>query len=643
MMRVLEAPIQTVTIYDDRARITRRGQVFLEPGEHTIVLADLPMTVDNNSVRTAATNPAVKILDVEVKITTPTVVEPPELAALQAKYDSLHDADDALRDDDRIESERLAFLKDIRQAASKGLGDALAHGQIPLENIEQLMNYVLDQQRQSQSRRRQIAQERRQLEKQIREVEQDTPPGSKLKRRSAGGAPSANTLLRASRNKKESDQKKSDSSRGPFRRRATANDENPPRRSPFGRRQNDNSDKDKKRPSRFERAVSKDRLEPPPNDGRRKSIEILVRCEQETDFDLSISYTVSHAHWEPFYDIRVMDGEFSVAMLAQIRQQSGEDWPAVPIRLSTARPTNNASMPRLRPWLIDAENPPKRPEPRRPQFGRSSRFGERDSNRRPLGGSPFGRRSDKQKKDQPLPSFLQRSKDAKQASNTEANGTRTISMELESSEINGTTPVISYELQKPLAVPSNNRACKADIMTLDMEGELEYIAIPSQEEQVYLCARIRNTSDITLLPGSALIFYDSHYIGKMELKTVAPKDNIMVQVGEQEQLRLTRQLEEHSGTRPTTERLRRTEFIYRMTLVSELDEPVAVTLYDHLPVARHKDIKVMVRAVSPQPIEQTDMNIFRWRIELEPGQRQEVVLGFALEHPHDMKIVSKRT
>ena len=44
----IDAPIAAVTVYTDRARVTRRGRVHLAAGEQTVALTTLPTTLDED-------------------------------------------------------------------------------------------------------------------------------------------------------------------------------------------------------------------------------------------------------------------------------------------------------------------------------------------------------------------------------------------------------------------------------------------------------------------------------------------------------------------------------------------------------------------------------------------------------------------
>ena len=90
-MTELAAPIVAVTVYADRALVTRQGSIHLAPGEHELYVNDLPQFV-RESLRAAGTGPqGTRILSVDV--TTTFHSKPPETAlqALQNEIDALQE------------------------------------------------------------------------------------------------------------------------------------------------------------------------------------------------------------------------------------------------------------------------------------------------------------------------------------------------------------------------------------------------------------------------------------------------------------------------------------------------------------------------------------------------------------------------
>src|SRR5215813_13104518 len=68
-----DSSIVAGTVYRDRARITRQGKMTLPPGDHDVALVNLPMTLEEESVRASGRirgEGGVRILGVEVKTQT---------------------------------------------------------------------------------------------------------------------------------------------------------------------------------------------------------------------------------------------------------------------------------------------------------------------------------------------------------------------------------------------------------------------------------------------------------------------------------------------------------------------------------------------------------------------------------------------
>ncbi len=102
--------------------------------------------------------------------------------------------------------------------------------------------------------------------------------------------------------------------------------------------------------------------------------EIVVNVDAiiDVDMELDVSYTVSGASWAPLYDIRLAGEQVSLTYMAQIRQESGEDWPAVTLSLSTARPATSSPSQNFHPGISTATHPPapRPPQPRSMMAGR---------------------------------------------------------------------------------------------------------------------------------------------------------------------------------------------------------------------------------------------------------------------------------
>ena len=78
---------------------------------------------------------------------------------------------------------------------------------------------------------------------------------------------------------------------------------------------------------------------------------------------------------------------------------------------------------------------------------------------------------------------------------------------------------------------------------------------------------------------------------------------------------------------------------YEIVLENLLPDKVNLTLHDQIPVPRHEDIKVKLESADPRPAEQTELNLIKWELLLEPKEKRTVRFDFSVESPQSMNIV----
>jgi uncharacterized protein (TIGR02231 family) len=158
----IEAPISQVTVFSDRAQITRRARVALEAGTQELVIAGLPAGLDENSLRASGSGSvAVKILSVESN-ERPLEQAPHETArTLKDELQKATDEGQALKKRSEVLEERQKTVRELADNAAKRFAKALAEGTTSLENASQLLDFI-------QTQTQNINDERAALEKEIR-------------------------------------------------------------------------------------------------------------------------------------------------------------------------------------------------------------------------------------------------------------------------------------------------------------------------------------------------------------------------------------------------------------------------------------------------------------------------------------------
>jgi len=341
---------------------------------------------------------------------------------------------------------------------------------------------------------------------------------------------------------------------------------------------------------------------------QRFSAVVELEVSAAGDLELELTYVVTGAGWQPLYDVRSSDAAVELTYLAQVAQNTGEDWPSVALTLSTARPSLSLVLPELDPWYLRPRPPIV---PAGPMLARSM---APQAAPMPAGAMPKAARGAPEPEEQELA--------------------------VDSAAVSESGAALTYQLAGSADVPGNNEPRKVTVATLNFKPIVTYVTAPKREEVCYRRAEIKNDSQYSLLPGRAQLFEGEEYLGATALEFVAPGQSFELALGADERLRVERKLAARDvdkafiiGDR------RRIRYGYTIELENLRDAPQPVTVRDQIPVARDEQIKVKLEAADPKPTEQAELGQLEWRLTLDKGAKRTIRFDFSVEHPRAMDVI----
>ncbi|GIJ76668.1 conserved hypothetical protein [Micromonospora phaseoli] len=510
----IDAPVVGVTVYPDRARVTRRGGAQLAAGRHRVRVAPLPLGLRRDSVRVGGRGPAT-VLGVDVTTWRQARSTDVQVIGLEQRRRELADELAEVDDADGIEEQRGEFLTRLAGRASGTYARALAAGDVASSDVAAFTDSVAAQLVDSRARRRGLARRRTGLAEELAAVGRD---------------------LDAAHGKREPD---------------------------------------------------------------RLAAEVIVAVEvDDADVELELTYLVEGARWQPSYDLRLVDDTMTVTWFGMVSQSTGEDWPECELQLSTARPAAATGVPELSPWYLDRI----RPAPARAV-----------SVDMPLG----------------LPVPLPGAAPAGGGPARSAAGRPWLRESV--AEVEQGVSAATYRPARSVAVPADGSAHRATIAVLELPARLDHVTAPVRAAEAYLRAKVRNTSEHTLLPGPAAVFHDADFVASSRLPMWAPGEETELALGVDDRLRVERKLHRRAETKTTLSSTRRREVEYRITVANHTPRPATVEVRDQLPVSRDEAVVVRETTVVPPPVERTELGELTWRLSLAPGDSGEVALGFRVE------------
>lgn len=286
-IKTLDTRISEVTVYTDRALVTRRGTVALTGNETELAIASLPATLETESVRaTGSGTVAVRLLGVRTETVFSSEPVADRTAALTQQIQELQTQKRAIEDKLAARKIQLKFVEGLSEKSVGFFSSSIAKQQVGLNETGELLNFLGTNYLKYVSAIAQHERQHQELDNQIEALRQQ-----------------------------------------------------------------------------LWQVQSPD---------SQQSFNILVAIEPSSggNFELEVSYVVMRAYWTPLYDLRVntTNNQINLNYLAEVNQNTGEDWAGVALTLSTAKPGMGTLPPKLEPWFIDTVHPKS---PQTPEFMRT--------------------------------------------------------------------------------------------------------------------------------------------------------------------------------------------------------------------------------------------------------------------------------
>jgi uncharacterized protein (TIGR02231 family) len=538
-IKTLDTRISEVTVYTDRARVTRRGTIALTGNETELAIASLPATLETDSVRaTGSGTIAVRLLGVRTEKVFSSEPVGDRTAELIQQAQELETQQRAIDDKITARKIQIKFLEGLSEKSVGFFSSSIAKQQIGLNETGELLNFLGTNYLKYVSA---IAQHERQQEELGNQIAALCEQLSGVKT---------------------------------------------------------------------------------PDSHQSFNIIVAIEASGSGNFELEVSYVVGRSQWTPLYDLRVntTTNQINLNYLAEVNQNTGEDWAGVALTLSTAKPGLGSLPPKLEPWYVDILRPKSAQTPVLMRT-RSRQAPEAEMN---TDYAAFG---------------VDEAQFADYSQEDTGSYLPVIEAETATAKVSREGGTVSFQVGGNTNIPSDGTPHKVTVFSENYPFKPEYIALPKLVSFAYLQAVVVNPlTGATLLPGKANIFRDNTFVGTVELDNVSPGAEFKLNLGIDEGLKIDRELVERQVDKKLISQQRRTSYAYRLNVTNLQQVQVHLTLREQLPVSRNEQIKVRSTLTNPK-IVVGEMGLLEWSISLPPQAKQELYYQFVVEHSPELTVM----
>lgn len=162
---IVASRIATVTVYADRAQVTRQASVELHPATNRYAIAHLPGWIDAESLRVALDPPtAGQIVDVSVQVQHLAQASEEAVRKANAAVAEIADEIGAITDEERTLQEEISRMDALRALAIDRVPREIAVGELKTKTLADTMTLISDTVRRDRQQLRQLVKRRRELE-----------------------------------------------------------------------------------------------------------------------------------------------------------------------------------------------------------------------------------------------------------------------------------------------------------------------------------------------------------------------------------------------------------------------------------------------------------------------------------------------
>lgn len=338
---------------------------------------------------------------------------------------------------------------------------------------------------------------------------------------------------------------------------------------------------------------------------------LRLRLSTAREAELKISYRITQAGWAPSYRalLDTASGALGMERLAQVSQQSGEDWKNVKLRLSTAQVTPRVGVSNPPPWRLDLIRPQPQAEAR-------------------------------------LYAAPPPAAPAVQSVPMAITGSRIAEPPVDRFDLAVFQGTHATEFVLPLRVNIDSGIQRASLTLGSEKWQAKVIARvqPQSEAVAYLVADAARPAG-SWPRGTVQLVRDGALVGSTTLNVASGEERLELPFGRDEGVRVQAEPEQRNAGN-TGFIGARAEHRYTRAWVVENRHATAVTLQlvEAAPVAQHEDIKVQAQ-FTPAPVTQSwrkQPGLVLWEQSLAAGQSQRFTADYVISAPKEAQLSGLR-
>lgn len=197
---------------------------------------------------------------------------------------------------------------------------------------------------------------------------------------------------------------------------------------------------------------------------------------------------------------------------------------------------------------------------------------------------------------------------------------------------------INFQISTPYSVNSDNKNYSVDMVVYQVPAFFQYYSIPKIEKEAYLIANITDWEKYNLLEGEANIFFEETFVGKSLLDVRSSSDTLQLSLGKDKNVIVHREKEKDFETRQFIGSKKEESKSWKTTIKNNKNQTINIVVLDQVPVSKLDEIEVNIQNTSGGKLNKESGEVKRM-FSLKPMEKKEFDLKYSVKYPKSRSLI----
>jgi hypothetical protein len=196
-----------------------------------------------------------------------------------------------------------------------------------------------------------------------------------------------------------------------------------------------------------------------------------------------------------------------------------------------------------------------------------------------------------------------------------------------------------FDCPTRMDIPSSGEEIEVPLSLDNYPAQTVYEATPALKKVAYLKAEVENKGQRPILAGTVNIFMGPDFAGQGRLATTGPGGVLPLPLGADEDIRLKRTIVPQTETEGVFSKDEVTTYGVTIEVGNYKRRPIKIAIYDQIPRSGQEEIEIERGKIRPKPAEGPNVDgVIKWLLDIPAGKTRKITFSYRIERPENWQL-----